>query len=259
MRPARRASASTRMAAVRLTAVALLWLCALPSAAAQEPALNLELDPLTQPVPQPAPQPDEQPRPKERKPSPWRLGITAGYQHSTTNWLLAVDGMEINMRDQVRSHPGFTVGINASLPFGQVWSFDTGANFSMWGFGYSGAGTTLTSTQYALAVPLLITFFESNARIPVFLQAGLQAGIILFGTQRIEASWSDPHKGRSPFSLASCGVVLGIGFANFTFQFIQNFTDGWNRDMRHTWEQQTGQTLVNQLQRAYCLTYTYWF
>ncbi len=233
-------------------------LCAALPAAAQAPELTL--DQLDVIGPDRQQEPEMPPAaPKERPASPWRWGITAGYQHSTTNWLIVGGDMTINMRDQVRSHPGFTVGFNASLPFGQVWSFDTGANVSMWGFGYDGAGTSITCTQYVLAVPVMITFFESNARIPVFLQAGLQAGITLFGTQRLEAAWADGIDGRSPFSTASCGLVLGIGYAGFTFQFLQNFTNGWSRGFLHTWEQQTGQTITQQLQRAYCLTYTYWF
>lgn len=256
----------TRMPRYLIPLLILLLAGSLCPAATQEPELRLdpfsEAAPRTEEPQQPQePQASQEPRPAqpERQATPWRWGITAGYQHTSVNWLIAAADFSINMHDQVRSHPGFTVGFNASLPFGAVWSFDTGANLSMWGFGYSGAGVTLNATQYALSVPLLITFFESNARIPVFLQAGIQAGLTLFGTQRLDAAWADSLDRRSPFSAASCGVVLGIGYAGFTFQFIQNFTNAWSSPFRSLWEQQTGQTLVNQLQRAYCLTYTYWF
>ena len=68
-----------------------------------------------------------------------------------------------------------------------------------------------------------------------------------------------PRRAGDSFNRVSFGLILGIGYGHFTFQFIQNFTDTWNRGMLHTWENFTGDTVTRQTSRAYSLTYTYWF
>ena len=74
----------------------------------------------------------------------------------------------------------------------------------------------------------------------------------------ITGEWT-PRRAGDSFNRVSFGLILGIGYGHFTFQFIQNFTDTWNRGMLHTWENFTGDTVTRQTSRAYSLTYTYWF
>lgn len=193
----------------------------------------------------------------------WLSGVTAGYFHSAADWVQISGGLESGCRENLRSRPGFTVGFAASLPFGQVWSFDTGLNVSMWGFGYSSPGVDMRCERYMAEIPLLITFFESDAYVPVVLQAGLLTGVLIGGDIKIsgDAGYGEwpGRKAWDSFSKLSLGLVLGIGYWNFTFQFIQNFTGIWNTDMTYAWEQFTGNTLTQQRSRAYSITYTYWF
>lgn len=192
----------------------------------------------------------------------WQFGITAGYFHSTTAWIVTGAGVEYSAKDHLRSHPGFTAGFAASYPFAEVWSLDTGINLSMWGFGYKSGGISVRSDRYAFEVPLLITFFEKEAYIPVFLQAGLLGGFTAGGVNNVALSSGETAERpalKSAFNRFSFGLVIGIGYGHFTFQFINNLTNVWNRDMSQRWEELTGQTVDSQTSRAYSLTYTYWF
>ena len=253
-----------------LAAIAALLL-ACPGAKTQEPELILEELPEAEPpaavsVPLPADSAEPAtlpPPPPENGGSRWQFGITAGDFHSAADWLVITDGSEHNGRDYIRSHPGATAGFVASYPFGEVWSFDTGVNFSWWGFGYRDSGIRMKTERYMVEIPVLITFFESDAYIPVFLQAGVLTGILAGGRINVTADadygeWT-PRRAGDSFNRVSFGLILGIGYGHFTFQFIQNFTDTWNRGMLHTWENFTGDTVTRQTSRAYSLTYTYWF
>ena len=121
----------------------------------------------------------------------------------------------------------------------------------------------MKTERYMVEIPVLITFFESDAYIPVFLQAVVLTGILAGGRINVTADadygeWT-PRRAGDSFNRVSFGLILGIGYGHFTFQFIQNFTDTWNRGMLHTWENFTGDTVTRQTSRAYSLTYTYWF
>lgn len=196
------------------------------------------------------------------KNSKWQFGVTAGYFHSATDWIVTGAGGDYSAKDHLRSHPGFTVGFAASYPFAEVWSLDAGINLSMWGFGYKSSGISAHSDRYAFEVPVLITFFERDAYIPVFLQAGLLGGFTVGGVNKITISSGEAAERRvvkDAFNRFSFGLVIGIGYGHFTFQFINNLTNVWNRAMAQRWEQLTGQTVDSQTPRAYSLTYTYWF
>lgn len=239
---------------------ALLLLSA--SLKAQEPAIVLEQLPpqSTASAHQQAAKEDAPESLRERK---WRFGATAGYFHSTVDWVATGTDIGYAAKDHVRSHPGFTAGFAASYPFGEVWSFDTGLNLSMWGFGYKESGLSLRSDRYVLEIPVMITFFESAAYIPVFIQAGVLGGVTLGGVNKITVPhsadpWNSPAA-RDSFTKFSFGIVVGIGYGHFTFQFINNFTSVWSRSMARSWEEYTRQTIAIQTPRAYSLTYTYWF
>lgn len=251
-----------------LTVIALLW-TACTGGRAQEPELHLERLPAAVPTPTETAAPDDASTDtpvRQRKPKRehrWQFGINAGYLHSTADWLVVAGGVEHNDRDRIRSHPGLTAGFSASCPFGEVWTFDTGVNFSWWGAGYRSSSVSMRTERYTVDIPVLLTFFERDAYIPVFLQAGLLTGIVAGGTIRVNGSneageWT-PRRAGDSFNRLSLGLVLGIGYGHFTFQFIQNFTGTWNRDMLHAWEAFTGNTLSRQRARGYSLTYTHWF
>ena len=232
---------------------------------AQDPELVLEAFPPEELVPETPPTANgtENPAPADPKGRRGTFGVTAGYFHSAADWLVITGGLERNGRDYTRSHPGATAGFVASYPFGGVWSFDTGVNFSWWGFGYRNAGVSMRTERYVIEVPVLVTFFESDAYIPVFVQAGVLTGILVGGSVGISGDagygqWT-PRRAGDSFNRLSFGLVVGIGYGHFTFQFIQNLTDTWNRGMARAWETFTGETLTQQTARAYSLTYTYWF
>lgn len=162
-----------------LAAIAALLL-ACPGAKTQEPELILEELPEAEPpaavsVPLPADsaEPATLPPPSpENGGSRWQFGIAAGYFHSAADWLVITDGIEHNGRDYIRSHPGATAGFVASYPFGEVWSFDTGVNFSWWGFGYRDSGIRMKTERYMVEIPVLITFSKATPTFPSSCRPG---------------------------------------------------------------------------------------
>lgn len=241
---------------IALFAIAL---SAAPLVDAQEPSIVLDQLPEGRQTTLPQ-QAETEESGKECK---WRFGATAGYFHSTVDWVATSTDIAYSARDHIRSHAGFTAGFAASYPFAELWSFDTGANLSMWGFGYRSSDLSFRADRYMLEIPVMITFFESAAYIPVFIQAGILGGFTLGGVHKVVASpagdpWNTPSA-RDSFNKFSFGIVVGIGYGHFTFQFIKNFTNSWSRTMVGSWEEYTGQTITHQTQRAYSLTYTYWF
>ena len=96
----------------------------------------------------------------------------------------------------------------------RVWSFDTGVNFSWWGFGYRDSGIRMKTERYMVEIPVLITFFESDAYIPVFLQAGVLTGILAGGRINVTADadygeWT-PRRAGDSFNRVSASAVTFI-------------------------------------------------
>lgn len=184
-------------------------------------------------------------------------GITAGYLVSGANFITQ------NGKQKIRNHSGFTAGWNVSIPFSDVWSFDTGAMISLWGFRYETSGVNISNNRYMIEIPATLTFFESDAYFPIFLQAGILAGVCAGGNQKVtvydsEKTWHSPDSG-ALFPKISVGLIFGIGYSNFTVQFINNFTGTWSREMSYEWETFTDNTIDRQTPRAINLIYTYWF
>lgn len=244
----------------------LLLLCV--RLAAQVP--ELKLDPFGQEQPAPPilnelPPPTSEPvkvKPKVRKESKWQFGVTAGYHHSSNDWLVKNEGTEYNLKKYVTGSPGFTAGFVASLPLNNLWSFDTGANLSMWGFQYKGPGVSTKFSRYMLEIPTYFTMFEPDAYVPVFLQMGFLTGIYLGGHYSMETDWAtnglQGKRAIDSFSKLSFGILVGIGYGPVTIQFVQNVTDPWSRGLINEWESQTGDTLSSHSSWAISVTYTYW-
>lgn len=199
---------------------------------------------------------------KVKKESKWQLGITAGYLHSSNDWVVKNEGTVYNLKENVSSSPGFTAGLAASLPLNSLWSFDTGVNLSMWGFGYKEPGASMKFSRYMLEIPTFFTMFEPDAYIPIFLQMGLLTSIYLGGHYSLDTDWVNNDwqnkRARDSFSKLSFGILVGIGYGPVTLQFIQNVTDPWSRGLFNEWESQTGDTFSNHSSWAISLTYTYW-
>lgn len=187
--------------------------------------------------------------------------MTAGYLHSSDNWVIISGGYPYNANGNMRSHAGFTIGFSASYPFGNIWSFDTGANLSLWGSYYRDSQVSLHSDRYMLEIPLMITLFERDAILPIFIQAGLLPGILLGG--RLKASGGDvawPNiKAGNAFNRLSLSAVFGIGYGHFSFQYIRGLTNRWSRNIGSVMESHAGFTINRQASHAYVVTYTFWF
>ena len=184
-------------------------------------------------------------------------GIAAGYLGSAATFITQ------NGKQNIRTHSGFTIGWSVSMPFADVWSFDTGAMFSLWGFRYETSAMKINDNRFMIEIPATLTFFERDAYFPIFLQAGILAGICTGGNQKItvydnDKSWHSPDTG-TLFPKISFGLIFAIGYSNFTVQFINNFTGIWSREMSYQWETFTGNTIDRQTPRAVSLIYTYWF
>lgn len=196
--------------------------------------------------------------------SGWQIGCQAGYINSETDWLVVhSDGTREDMFKRVSPRHGFTAGMTASLPFAEVWSLDTGISVSLTGFEYDDGSVSVSFSRYALMVPLMVTFFESNAYIPVFVQAGIMGGVSLGGRNDISASGDSlPGDGltwwRSAAKL-SFGFVFGIGYRGLAVHVMRTVTPSWSRAMRDEWERVTGDSLSSQMSTAFSITYTYWF
>lgn len=237
-----------------LFAIATVWLCI--HAAAQPPHNEIVLTPLPESnIENNVPSAGDTAL-TEHYSLEVHQGITAGYLHSTARFITQ------NGRQRVQGHPGFTIGWNISIPFADVWSFDTGLMFSMWGFRYETTDLKINDNRYVFEIPTTLTFFESDAYFPIFLQAGIVTGVCAGGKQHITSTadtpWTPPAA-NSAFPRLSVGLVFGIGYDHFAVQFIHNFTNLWSRDMAYSWESYTQNTIDIQTLRALTFTYTYWF
>lgn len=200
---------------------------------------------------------------KTGKSTKWHFGITAGYTHSGNEWMITASGALYNYSEHTLTSPGFTVGGMASLPIDQVFSFDTGLNISSWGSGFDISGVSTKFNRYMLEVPTLITFFEPDALVPVFVQLGFVTGIYLGGTHTLSSSWQNDvwnnRKSRDMFSKITFGIAVGLGYGPVSFQFTQNVTGSMSNRFRRAWEENTGGTIDSHNAWSVTLAYSYWF
>lgn len=201
---------------------------------------------------------------KVRKSAKWHFGITAGYQQSGIEWLKSSGSMDYNMDINTSSKPGFTIGGAASFPLDDVLSFDCGINLSLWQFGYNANTTKLSASRYVLEIPAMITFFEPDAIVPIFIQLGITGGFCLGGAAKISGEqWDEDPIATIPasyiFSKATFGLVIGAGYGPITLRYIQNVTGTMSNRFCRSWYTNTGSTLKSHDSWALNLTYTYWF
>lgn len=245
-------------------------LTAYVSATAQPPELTLEQFP-DQPAPTKekiemsefdTPEATPARSEKSRKPHKWNFGITAGYRHSGNNWLVDASGILYNYKENTRTSPGFTVGGTASLKIDEVLSFDTGLNLALWGFGYQTSDILMKFSRYVLEVPTMITFFEPDAIVPVFIQLGCITGLTLGGPRSIDSTRSDDGWGNPPadiFSKITFGLTGVIGYGPVSVQYIHNVTGSMSKSFKRFWEENTGGVFSGSNAWSVTLAYTYWF
>lgn len=186
----------------------------------------------------------------------WIFGIKISYRQTYASWKInsSYDGHGCSMS----SYPGFAIGVATSYPFSNLLSFDTGADFTSWGFSYIDSNVTMTNIRYMLEVPLTVTL---HTTVGIQFQAGAIVDVLLTGQMDVSGNTGWPYQtfSREPFNPLSVGLTCGIGFYNFSLQFIYNLSNAIDRNARYVWEQYSGMSIFKQKSYALSLNYTLWF
>lgn len=186
----------------------------------------------------------------------WIFGVKVSYRQTYASWTInsSYDGHGCNMS----SYPGFAIGFATSYPLGNFLSFDTGADFTSWGFSYIDSNVTMTNLRYMLEVPLTVTL---HTPVGIQFQAGAIVDVLLTGQMDVSGNTGWPYQtfSREPFNPLSVGLTCGIGFYNFSLQFIYNLSNAIDRNARYAWEQYSGMSIFKQKSYALSLNYTLWF
>lgn len=189
----------------------------------------------------------------------WIFGVKVSYRHTYASW--TIDSSYDGNRCSMSGYPGFAIGFATSYPFSNLLSFDTGIDFTSWGFSYIDSNVTMTNLRYMLEVPLTVTL---HTPIGMQFQAGAVVDVLLTGQMdvskfRNNSGWPYQIYSRDPFNPLSVGLTCSIGFYNFSLQFIYNLTNAIDREAIYTWEQYSGMSILKQKSYAISLNYTLWF